>query len=187
MNEIISLTKQLKQNAGVGSAKQFQSDFLNYYHNLPVRKIEDIVQLENRTAIASISKQTDEFQANALLYFIIEDLVNFFSVKMTMDARQIQQTVALLREEYYHFTIEDLKLCFNNAKKGHYGKLYDRIDGAVILDWLYEYDKQRTLKFIEHNENNTPRETDSPRTCTRLSDPVSISEIAAKNLKQIWK
>jgi hypothetical protein len=160
---------------------------LHCYHSLPVRKIEDIVQAENCTAIASISKQTDEFQTNALLYFIVEDLVNFFNVKMTMDVEQINQTVALLREEYYHFSIEDLKLCFSNAKKGHYGKLYDRIDGAVILDWLHEYDRQRTLKFIEYNENNTPRETDSPRTCTRLSDPVSVSEIAAKNLKQIWK
>ncbi len=60
-----------------------------------------------------------------------------------MGAEQVKQTVELIIEDYKHLKPEDFKACFNNAKKGHYGKLFDRLDGQIIMQWLCEYDNER--------------------------------------------
>lgn len=46
---------------------------------------------------------------------------------------------------------EDFKLCFNNAKRGVYGTMYDRIDGAVIFGWLQKYSDSRLNRAEEIN------------------------------------
>lgn len=38
---------------------------------------------------------------------------------------------------------DDFKLCFNNAKRGKYGRVYDRIDGNIIYEWLQKYSEER--------------------------------------------
>ena len=74
---------------------------------------------------------------------ILNDLLDFFSVGKTMGAVQVAQTADLIIEEYYFLKPDDFKLCFSRAKKGLYGKVYDRIDGQVIFDWLNTYEKER--------------------------------------------
>ena len=32
------------------------------------------------------------------------------------------------------------------AKKGNFGKIYGRMDGEVIMDWIRSYDEYRTLE-----------------------------------------
>ena len=51
--------------------------------------------------------------------------------------------------ENMSLTMEDLILCFNYAKRGIYGELYNRIDGQVIKLWLNEYSKARTAQIME--------------------------------------
>lgn len=61
-----------------------------------------------------------------------------------MGQDQLVQTIRLIVEDFYYFNVEDFKLCFNNAKRGKYGKVYDRIDGNVIYEWLQKYSEERT-------------------------------------------
>lgn len=61
-----------------------------------------------------------------------------------MGQDQLVQTIRLIVEDFYYFNIEDFKLCFNNAKRGRYGKVYDRIDGNIIYEWLQKYSEERT-------------------------------------------
>lgn len=79
----------------------------------------------------------------ALLNVIIIDLVQFFSLGKNMSDAQIKSTVQLIIMDYAHLKPEDFKLCFNKAKRGEYGKVYDRLDGQVILMWLEEYSNYR--------------------------------------------
>lgn len=94
-------------------------------------------------------------QVSALLNIILVDLVLFFEVGKTMGADQVKQTVGLILEDYKHLKPEDFKLCFNRFKKGHYGKLYDRLDGQIILDVLMRYDNERDseIENIRSREN----------------------------------
>jgi hypothetical protein len=185
MNEIITLTSQMKPNSDVESVKVLKSDLLRCYLSLPVKRIEDIINLEERVCIAAIARRTSDFQVNALLYFIVNDLVNFFNVGKTMNAEQIQQTVLLLREEYPYLTIEDLKICFSNAKKGLYGNLYDRIDGQIILDWVTRYDIKRASMMQDYHDRisfSFKEKIDPER--QRNSEPIKLKNLIQRNLKK---
>lgn len=84
-----------------------------------------------------------ELKVIALLNVLITDAVLFFQVGKIMDKHQVIETSHLILDDYKHFKPEDFKLCFTRAKKGHYGVLYDRIDGQVIMSWLISYDNER--------------------------------------------
>lgn len=80
----------------------------------------------------------------------------------------------LVKQEYYYFTIEDFKVCFDKGKKGGYGQLFDRIDGSVILDWLDQYAAERSAAFAEYNDarsferqDRTVRRGDVAKVCDR--------------------
>lgn len=93
----------------------------------------------------------------AMLNILVVDAVLFFNVGKSMDADQVKQTVQLILEEYYYFKPEDFKLCFKKAMKGHYGKVYDRIDGPVIFEWLNQHDFERT-QIVEEVRSGQNRE-----------------------------
>lgn len=81
--------------------------------------------------------------SRSVIILPVHEVVNFFNVGKTMNAEQVAITVDLIIETYGYMKIEDLKLCFRNAMLGKYGKQYDRLDGAIILEWLRTYDNDR--------------------------------------------
>lgn len=74
---------------------------------------------------------------------ILNDVIDFFNVGKTMGAVQVAGAADLIIDEFYFLKPDDFKLCFNRAKKGYYGKVYDRIDGQVIFEWLNQYTNDR--------------------------------------------
>ena len=111
-----------------------------YYKALHPKTVNDVFQSPS-CSIAVMNKNFGEMKLRAFMVNIIIDLVMFFNVGKTMKDTQAAQTADLIIEEFYFFKPDDFKLCFNRAKKGLYGKVYDRIDGAVILEWLGRYEK----------------------------------------------
>ena len=67
----------------------------------------------------------------------------FFNVGKMINDTQAAQTADLIIDEYYFLKPDDFKLCFTRAKKGYYGKVFDRIDGQVIFEWLNQYTNDR--------------------------------------------
>lgn len=97
-------------------------------------------------------------KAEDLLMILIDDVVSFLNVGKTMDAPQAIETCKLILSdpETKNLKPEDFKICFNNAKKGIYGKQYDRVDGQVIFEWLRDYmaermDLHESLAMLKHN------------------------------------
>jgi len=72
---------------------------------------------------------------------------------------QIQETSRLILSNFYNLTIPEIYLVINNAKMGFYGKLYDRIDGSIILSWFNSYFEERcnTYEQISFEESNIMR------------------------------
>lgn len=79
------------------------------------------------------------------LVFLIADVVQFLNVGKTMNSAQVLATAKLLIEdtESKNLKPDDFKICFNNAKKGVYGKTFDRIDGQIIFEWVRAYVSER--------------------------------------------
>jgi len=95
----------------------------------------------------------------AILTLLIADIVSFLNVGKAMGQTQIAQTITLILNDVTTKNLkpDDFKVCFENAKKGVYGKVYDRIDGMIIFEWLWQYCGERqdlieTKQVIKHSE-----------------------------------
>lgn len=79
-----------------------------------------------------------------------------------MNDIQAAQTADLIIEEYYFLKPDDFKLCFTRAKKGYYGKVFDRIDGQVIFEWLNQYTNDRMTTASDTSIHEAERFKDLP-------------------------
>lgn len=101
--------------------------------------------------------ESSEIAVKALLSLLLIDTLDFLNVGKTMSDKQVAQTVDLILEDYSVYKIDYFVLCFNKAKKGYYGKLYDRVDGQIILDWLRQYDLDYQLEIENERVNEKKR------------------------------
>ena len=67
---------------------------------------------------------------------------DFFNVGKNISDTQMALTADLIAERFPDLRVEDLKKCFHRAMLRE--KLFDRLDGNIILRWLSEYDAERT-------------------------------------------
>ena len=125
-----------------------------YYNSLRPKTVNDVFDSPS-CSIAVMNKEFGETHLRGFMVKVLNDLVDFFNVGKSIGAVQVAQTVDLIIDEYYFFKPDDFKLCFNRAKKGLYGKVYDRIDGAVILEWLGRYEKERGSIAMDDSINNS--------------------------------
>lgn len=100
--------------------------------------------------LAKIKNTTSEIKLRALLYIAICEVCDFFNVGKNMSDTQIALTADLIIESYWYMKLEEIKYCFRRAMKRE--KLFDRIDGNIILGWLKEYDTERTEEAIRKSE-----------------------------------
>ncbi|UVQ95081.1 hypothetical protein NXW23_11670 [Bacteroides caccae] len=128
-----------------------------YCKMLRPKTIEDVF-LSSEPAIGTITRILGETKSRAAVVLLLADALEFFNATETMSDVQVAITVDLIMEEYPYFKMDDLKLCFKNAMKMKYGRIYNRIDGQVIMSWLREYNKERctaadTQSWNEHKSH----------------------------------
>jgi len=71
-----------------------------------------------------------------------------------MTNRQIGMLAGTIFSEYYYLTIADFKVCFRNGILGYYGKLFDRFDIMIVLDWIETYLQERAGVSVSISESN---------------------------------
>lgn len=111
-----------------------------------------------------MKKEYGDVHTKAILTIIIIDVIKFFNVGKSMSNVQVAQTIELIQQEYWMLKPEDFKLCFNNAKKGLYGQVYDRIDGQVILSWIQKHIENR----FQHSEQQSIQKHDKLKKETEI-------------------
>lgn len=133
-------------------------------------------------AIALIAADS-VINARALLTLLISGAVKSLNVGKTMVDFQIAQCVDLILEDERMKSLkpDDFKLCFNNALKGHYGKVFDRIDSLIIFEWLNTYIEERTAIIEqEHDQFHT-------LTKNEKINPLDINIEGQKKVVEILK
>ena len=128
-----------------------------YCRELRPKSIDDVFASNNPT-LAAVTAASGEMATRAVVVLLISEALDFFNTTQTMSDTQVAVTADLIIEEYPYFQTDDLKLAFRNAMKGHYGDVYNRIDGSVILGWLKRYNKERcaradVISFNEHSRH----------------------------------
>lgn len=105
----------------------------------------------NTPQLSILKKDAGENILRAFLVEALSDLIMFFNVGKTMNQQQLVQVVELITDNYYFLRPSELKYCFNQAKIGKYGKLYDRIDGSIIFEWIEKYLLERDEVIFQKN------------------------------------
>jgi len=130
----------------------------DFFSKLQVKTVIDCLNSPNKS-FAGVRAELDKETGNAFirnfLNIVLVDLVNFFNVGKSMNHEQIIVTAGMIVDDYCMLKPDDLKLCFDNAKKGKYGKVYDRIDGQIIFEWLELYLEERAqaIETLRRNES----------------------------------
>ncbi len=73
------------------------------------------------------------------LSLFISDIQDFFNIENKMNENQIIQTSEFILDDFQNLTIAEVSYIFQNAKKGFYGELYNRIGGQIIYQWFVKY------------------------------------------------
>ena len=107
-------------------------------------------------ALSIIRKDIGEAKLNQLIKIWIADMNDFLNISRKMNLKQAEQTATMIIEDFYYLNIADINLVFTRAKKGHYGNLYESLDGMKIYTWFDQYSQERAqiaynTKLKEHD------------------------------------
>ena len=101
--------------------------------------------------IAEIRSSFGHDYIQAYVEMWIVNLRMFFNVGKAMTDEQTYMTAELIVDSFYNLNIADINLVFKNAKLGKYGKIYDRLDGNIILEWFQRYFDERCEAAAERS------------------------------------
>ena len=156
------LNKRLGAEMVVSKPKEF---FLS------VRKmnIDSLMKLDRDSyppSMTRLKKEGEQKVQDAIVIMLI-DVVKFFNVVRPPDEEQLYMIAEMLMDEYTHLSLLDLGICMKMGKVGRFGKIYDRIDGGIILDWCCQYDIIRTEKAVNDSiaKHNETKGKDGNRSC----------------------
>lgn len=135
--------KKFDQTKALQAVRTIDEDFLN---NCKPATVQEALSSE-AASMAVVRWYCGEVFSNAILHKLIYELTNYFNVGKGLNSQgndQVPVIAELIMEEYHFLTVADIRCCFRMAMKSKFGVVFDRLDGAVILEWLNKYDQLRT-------------------------------------------
>ena len=120
--------------------------------NLDETSIAHIILKHKPKSLQKIAKEQGNDKAIDQISILIIEVLEWFNVKNTMSDTQILEVSFMIYNEFKRFNLYDIGLCFKRGKTGKYGKVYDRIDGGILFEWLTRYDIDRTGNIITIRE-----------------------------------
>ncbi len=158
---------------------------------LKCQTVEEAIKSDSK-CIAVINNFSSD-SALLILTILLTELNLFFNIGKNMNPAQIKMTIDLILTdlELKNLKPEDFKVCFDEIKKGKYGKLYDRLDGQIIIESLYSYSNNK-LSVIEHLSLKNAvelRKTSDKEMLPEIVDVLkqAIKEIPEESKKEVVK
>lgn len=110
--------------------------------------------LSDTPSLSCIKANLGEAGARAVIAIAVSEVVLFFNVGKNMNASQVALTADLILQRYWYLKVEEIKAVFRKAMNR--AKVFDRLDGNVIIGWIAEYDAERDdlMEQININEKN---------------------------------
>lgn len=139
-------------------------------------KMNDIVSIALEQKPPSLTKQMkmEEEKTIDIIMLLLIKFQDFYNCKSKMEKHQLEETAYLITQKFGHFNWYDISMCLKLAKINE--KIFDRIDGGMIMEWLVKYDITRTGMIVterekQHSQNNSNWSTLSERSSVqRLKD-----------------
>lgn len=137
-------------------------------------------------SLAYIKKHEGVESVKRLLTNAIDQLQTYFSLERIMTPYQVEMTTELIEETFYYFSPDDFRKCFRGAMSGKYGKIYNRLDGAVIMEWLRAYDIERTEIIVREQMERNKQEAKEIMSTESFNGAMKklIDELATKTKRK---
>ena len=167
-NEVaIALQTRYLQNINNPISKEFQED---------VRKMnmQSIVKfcLDSKPITLGRNAKENEEKTTDIIMLMLIKFQDFYNCKNKMNKEQLIETAQLILDTFKHLNYYDIAMCFKIAKSNE--KIYDRIDGGMILEWLVRYDITRTGLIVTEREKERTRHNSEWST---LSERSSVQKL----------
>lgn len=159
---------------GRKAATDYELSQLEFYRGIQTNcSVSTMVSAQTPT-LAKIKNEVSLADVRALLSIAICEVCDFFNVGKNMNDTQIAVTADLILNRFWYFHLEEVKYCFRRAMM--YEKVFDRIDGNIILNWLAEYDAVRTEEAMRISEREESQDAPNP---ADSSQAISFEEYMA--------
>lgn len=186
-----------------------QTVALTLQSDLPVSLQIDLVKLQNTLSISecygthgciNLRLYKVKFEnGEELVLKMLCAVISLFNAAINvttdrMSAASIYETATAIYSQYPLENVEDLILCLKMAKMGQFGKIYNRVDTMVILDFWGQYMQlkddnfqvSRAVEFNQYGYNTEEKVLAARKLKNKPSeDSEHRAEIAAKNMKII--
>lgn len=109
-----------------------------YYVELRPERINDVRPAHVPT-LGQICRENGFANALAAVSWAIYELSEWFNVKNNITTEQVSMTAELILDHplFADLTLANIKACFRQKMMD--AKLYDRLDGSIIIGWLREF------------------------------------------------
>lgn len=138
--------------------------------------------MSGNPAMALIRKEKGRDSAITLLSAIITNGLKYFNVGKGMTPEQVVLAADLILTDYHYLKADEVAYTFRLAATGRFGKIYDRIDPAVILEWVSEFDSLRTIEA----ENMTIKASNKPTTQLLIESNGNIPLEVKEAFKRLY-
>lgn len=129
-------------------------------------------------SVATLRKYLSEPNTRALIWGLIEPVINSINVGRGMNADSIASFIDYIMDEFYFLKLEEIKTFLDMVKLGKLGQFYDRMDLPTLSEMLRKYDEQRTGIAMATAESNKGKE--SIKTCVMPQDVKALLERLTK-------
>lgn len=133
--------------------RQLTTSPANYLENLPAERPSD-PRPEGALMLSHCKRSLDRAQQILYISMLIIEVNDFFNVRGNMNQKQIRLTAELILDNpnFYDLTLGNIKACFRQRMMSE--KLYDRLDGNIIIQWLREFKSEMADHCETVNEGN---------------------------------
>lgn len=168
-----------------------------YYEIVRQEGIDDQRE-QGALTIFHLNKSMDRREALLTVSIAILEVKEWFNVKGTMTDRQVKTTAEMILDHphFYDLSIGNIKACFREKMMNT--KLYDRLDGNIIIGWLKQFrsdmadacyrqrcEQDRIEKIRE--ERSGPGDGIEKRALDLLSNLPSIKKYRNKEEREQWR
>lgn len=191
-----------KQQSRVDTLERSRQFFVQEFKGAEADKIKYLAQIEEELSnIKAQLKQAPAPQPMGQLYrtcpiecekgikLLINDLRLFFQIDNMISTDGINALCPLIISEYPTLSLEEITVCFAQAKKGYYGEIYNRLDGPIILKWLrtYHAEKVQRIKDSQQNQHNQSKADINYRAKSYIDKEALNLAYAARELENTKK
>lgn len=129
-----------------------------------IKTIKQALDCPRMKSIARIRKEQGEV-CETMLILMVAKTARKFNITKNFEPTQIEEAVQSVFEEYYYLKLSEVYFVLKQGVMGKYGKIYDRFDEQVLMEWFEKYDRER-LELVEEQrlvERNSHKEGMSER------------------------